>query len=222
MIPADFTDLVLPAARTVHAATSLPVSFLIGQWAHETGFGESPAFLIDHNLAGLKPWWGDSRPGVTGYNHYADLADWARGYIDFVQRNDLYRPALEAAAAGRSTFDVAQLMAPWVGQPGAIDRLTGQVIASGYGDAIAQIIRDDDLTRYDSDVASDRISELEAKVADLTTALLSLAQDIPVWIARSQRGIDVERGGASGSFDAASSPVDPRVSDPYADRPPRR
>ncbi len=141
--------MVLPAARAVHAATSLPVSFLIAQWAHETGWGESRAAQLDHNWAGLKPWWGNSYPGVTGYNHYTDLDDWARGYADFVQRNDLYAPALAAAREGRSTFEVADLMGPWVGEPGKIDELTGTVITTGYGAAIARLILDNGLTSYD-------------------------------------------------------------------------
>lgn len=51
------------------------------------------------------------------------------------------------------------------------------------------------------------------------TYLVGLFRDFIVGRVRLQRNIDVERGGAPGSFDPAKPPIDPRVIDPSATAP---
>ena len=104
-----FVKQFAPMAKKVSQATGLSKSFVLGEWANETNWGSSKAFVLNHNLEGLKPYGGlvpgkDSKyAGFSGYKSFikADIATLTA---------PRYAKALKAAQAGASPRAVASLL----------------------------------------------------------------------------------------------------------------
>lgn len=82
MDAATFLRTLGPAAAAASAATGFPEPVVLAQWANETGWGTSSAFLSGHNFAGVSPGgsvasYPDLATGLAAYEatanaHYYD------------------------------------------------------------------------------------------------------------------------------------------------------
>jgi hypothetical protein len=109
-------------------------SVVLAQWADETDWGQSPAFVNGHNLAGVSP------GGVIA--SYPSIAAGLAAYIG-TARSDLYDPVRAAKPLGPSAQALALGRSDWA---------TGKYIAEGSstpGSALVALIADNDLTRFD-------------------------------------------------------------------------
>ncbi len=75
----DFIKTVTPYATKASAKTGVPVSWIVAQWAHETGYGTNQDTAIN-NLAGLNH--PSNAESGTGYKN---LDEFASAYADFIQ-----------------------------------------------------------------------------------------------------------------------------------------
>ncbi len=108
-------------------------SVVLAEWANETDWGTSPAFVSGHNLAGV------STGGVIA--PYPDLAAGLRAYVETANLS-LYDSVRAARAAGPYRQALALGASPWAASHYA--DVVGHV-----GQALVDLIVANDLTRFD-------------------------------------------------------------------------
>jgi flagellar protein FlgJ len=141
------------AARAAEAASGIPAAFMLGQAAHESGWGEREIAAADgsasHNLFGIKAdaaWKGAvaevtttefvdgvARKTSAKFRAYASYADAFRDYARLIQASPRYRPAYEqavahaASAASGAAYAEGLQRAGYATDPAYADKL-GRVI----------------------------------------------------------------------------------------------
>ncbi len=97
-----FVNKMLPYAQQVSRSTGLPPSFLLTQWANETGFGSGMA--ASNNYGNIKI------PGTNRYQAYASPEAFAQADAQFYTQNSRYQPLLQGAQRGDSLSQLFQLL----------------------------------------------------------------------------------------------------------------
>lgn len=117
---AGFVEQHQQAAQAVTAETGIPSAFMLGQAAHETGWGRREIRMADgsssHNLFGIKadPGWkgavaeittteyvdGIPRKQTAKFRAYASYEDSFRDYARLIRGSSRYQQAYEQALAG--------------------------------------------------------------------------------------------------------------------------
>ena len=118
MTPETFAATYGPLARRVAAATTLTPRVILGQWAVETGWGESGLAVGCHNLAGIR-WYGQAGTHQiggtrgqhgTGFACYPTLSAFA---ADYTRIMGLPYYAKVRAAVGVHAQALALGQSPW-------------------------------------------------------------------------------------------------------------
>ncbi|MCY0900238.1 MAG: glucosaminidase domain-containing protein [Firmicutes bacterium] len=105
-----FLQQMMPYANQVAHSTGLSPALLLAQWGLESQWGTSTAAQQNHNLGGIKP-WGPYGPGADRkYAGYSSLSAFAQGDAAFYNENSNYRALENAARAGASVAQQAQLL----------------------------------------------------------------------------------------------------------------
>ena len=128
-----FVDGMLGNAKTASAATGFLPSVILAQWANETNWGRSPAWVYGHNFAGVSP--GGALAG------YPTIATGLAAYIA-TANSPLYNPVRAAKPAGSIAQARALGASPWAGSH--YEDLAGVV-----GQALVDLIVANNLTQYD-------------------------------------------------------------------------
>lgn len=130
--PLFFSKELTPAARAA-ADTGLFTSVVLAQWADETGYGTSSAWVYGNNPAGISP-----------DGSIANYPSQAAGYAAYVETMNL--DYYDAVRAAKEQGALAQAYA--LGQsPWAAGHYTGAGEAPGQ--SLVDIIETNDLTAYD-------------------------------------------------------------------------
>jgi hypothetical protein len=84
--PLGFLQEALPFAQQTAAKLNVPVNYVLGQWALETGYGTSSAFQNENNPAGINV------PGGTGadYQSYSSPAAGFSGFQNLLTQDPRY------------------------------------------------------------------------------------------------------------------------------------
>ena len=140
---ADFVQQHTRAAQAAEAATGIPAAFMIGQAAHESGWGRREILNADgtpsHNLFGIKAgadWKGAVAETVTTefvdgraiktvarFRAYASHAESFADYARLMTNSPRYRPVLEQASDAGS-FASGLQRAGYATDPAYADKLT--------------------------------------------------------------------------------------------------
>lgn len=140
---ADFVQQHTRAAQAAEAATGIPAAFMIGQAAHESGWGRREILHADgtpsHNLFGIKAgadWKGAVAEAVTTevidgravktaarFRAYASHAESFADYARLMAQSPRYRPVLERARDAGS-FASGLQRAGYATDPQYADKLT--------------------------------------------------------------------------------------------------
>ena len=140
---ADFVQQHTRAAQAAEAATGIPAAFMIGQAAHESGWGKREIVHADgtpsHNLFGIKAgadWKGAVAETVTTefvdgraiktvarFRAYASHAESFADYARLMTNSPRYRPVLEQASDAGS-FASGLQRAGYATDPAYADKLT--------------------------------------------------------------------------------------------------
>lgn len=140
---ADFVQQHSRAAQAAEAATGIPAAFMIGQAAHESGWGRREIAHADgtpsHNLFGIKAgadWKGPVAETVTTefvagrevktvarFRAYASHAESFADYAQLMTQSPRYRPVLEQARDAGS-FASGLQRAGYATDPHYADKLT--------------------------------------------------------------------------------------------------
>lgn len=140
---ADFVQQHSRAAQQAEAATGIPAAFMIGQAAHESGWGRREILHADgtpsHNLFGIKAgadWKGAVAEAVTTevidgravktvarFRAYASHAESFADYARLISSSPRYRPVLEQARDAASFANGLQ-RAGYATDPHYADKLT--------------------------------------------------------------------------------------------------
>ena len=140
---ADFVQQHTRAAQAAEAATGIPAAFMIGQAAHESGWGKREIVHADgtpsHNLFGIKAgadWKGAVAETVTTefvdgraiktvarFRAYASHAESFADYARLMSSSPRYRPVLEQAGDAAS-FAGGLQRAGYATDPAYADKLT--------------------------------------------------------------------------------------------------
>lgn len=153
-MPPSFEQLFITnyaaAAARAAADTGLFTSVVLAQWADETAYGTSRAFLLGNNFAGVSP------GGVVA--SYPSQAAGLQAYIDTMNLK-YYDPVRAAKAAGSRDQAVALGEGPWAAGH-------YEAIGGGPGSALVAIIDSLNLATYDG--AEGSLNPKPATVEDPT------------------------------------------------------
>lgn len=128
----SFLASVTPDAQIASARTGVPVAVILAQWAIETGWGTSPAWLQGNNYAGVS--YGGS------VNSFPDRAAGLAAYINVMNQSDY---ATVRSAGGDAAAAAALGASPWAASHYAD--------ASGVqGSLLDDVITENNLTQYDT------------------------------------------------------------------------
>lgn len=140
---ADFVSRHQAAAQAAERASGIPAAFMIGQAAHETGWGRHEIRTADgrpsHNLFGIKagPGWsgpvaeitttevvdGQPRKVTAKFRAYASYEESFRDYARLIGTSPRYQDAM-AATGSASSFAGALQRAGYATDPAYADKLT--------------------------------------------------------------------------------------------------
>lgn len=98
-VPSDhqaFVQQMKPYAETASKGTSLPVNFLLAQWAEESGYGTSSLAQYYNNFGGIKD------PDTGGFKKYTTPDEFAQDVIAIYTQNSKFNQLLAHARAGVS------------------------------------------------------------------------------------------------------------------------
>ncbi|HWP98099.1 MAG TPA: SH3 domain-containing protein [Syntrophomonadaceae bacterium] len=98
-LPSDhqaFVQQMKPYAEAANKGTSLPVDFLLAQWAEESGYGTSSLAQYYNNFGGIKD------PDTGGFKKYLSPDEFAQDVIAIYTENSKYNQLLAHARAGAS------------------------------------------------------------------------------------------------------------------------
>ena len=119
---ADFVQQHSRAAQAAESATGIPAAFMIGQAAHESGWGRREILQADgtpsHNLFGIKA--GADWNGAVAETLTTEFVD---GYAQLMRNSPRYRPVLEQAHDAGS-FASGLQRAGYATDPNYADKLT--------------------------------------------------------------------------------------------------
>lgn len=109
---AAYFERMFPYAKAASSATGLPISFILAQWGHETGFGTSDVAQNANNHAGIKYVEGASiSNGKYGaYASYSNLAQFVQDYARVMNLSyyksvrGLGNPEATIAAIGKTPY----------------------------------------------------------------------------------------------------------------------
>lgn len=90
----DFVAQMKPYAEIASKGTGLPVSFLLAQWAEESGFGTSALAQYYNNFGGIKD------PNTGGFKRYLTVEEFAQDVINLYTQHSNYDQLLAHARAG--------------------------------------------------------------------------------------------------------------------------
>lgn len=146
-----FTEY-LSDAQTAHVATGVLTSVILAQWADETGYGGSKAFVSGNNFAGVS--------AGGGVNTFATKAKGLDAYINALNQS-IYNPVRQAV--GWRAQAVALGVSPWAGarynakayNAGARCTFSNQgstcpTLLANAGIDLINIIQSNNLTQFDS------------------------------------------------------------------------
>lgn len=95
-----------PYAQQASAGTGLPVSLILAQWAHETGWGSS-SLAVNHNNHGGINYTSNADYNADGrHAGYRTIAAFVQDYVRVLNLS-FYAHIRQAAAAGASAGDLA-------------------------------------------------------------------------------------------------------------------
>lgn len=114
-----FLNAVLPYAQEGHARTGVLVSVILAQWADETGWGTSEAWVTGHNPAGISP------GGVIA--SYPDIAAGVQAWWE-TMLEAFYDPV--RAARGWQAQASALGDSPWAAGHYELDGIKGAALLS--------------------------------------------------------------------------------------------
>jgi len=150
-----FAAQVLPYAQAAELATGVLVSVILAQWANETDWGTSPAWVVGHNPAGISP------GGVIA--RYPSVRAGVSAYIATMFDPD-YGPV--RAALGWNAQAVALGRSPWAA--GHYDN------GDGPGSSLVELIRENVLWLYDGPTKD--VSPTKEISPDMLTSLVFAGQ----------------------------------------------
>lgn len=105
----SFVHTVMPYAQQVSTATGLPLAGIIGQWAYESGWGQSTAAQQNANLAGIMPFGQYGTGKDAPYAGFSNLAQFAQADIS-VLNESRYSGARALAKSGGSISSIYALL----------------------------------------------------------------------------------------------------------------
>lgn len=126
--PAAFFADVAPDAKIASARTGVPVSVILAQWAIETGYGTSSAWLTGHNYAGVSPG-----------GHVASYTDRPSGLAAYISTLSSQFYAAVRGAGSPSAAAVALGDSPWAASH-----------YGGHGADLQTVITTNNLARFDT------------------------------------------------------------------------
>lgn len=149
-----FYKKLYPYAKYIYLITGMPVSVLLAQFAHESGF-ESPSWIGHNNYAGIT-----NPGGATRFKQYATIIGFANDYVKTI-RLKYYAGVLAAVKAKRTPDEIALELSksPW------------DAGHYGGGQSLLAKMKADNLYQYDQGLGLTMEKSPEQQATDLQKAV---------------------------------------------------